>query len=393
MASVTTQPEAGGRSPRRAAAGPPRVALAFDAYGSVHWLDVARGATAAAERFGWHIAACPDGPPPTLARLLAAGCDGVIAAVTTVAEARAARAAGVPIVNVSAAVDAGGLPQATFDNAAIGSVAAEHLLAQGYTHFAFYGLDAVGFSARRREGFAAALRGHGVGCEVLEVPRDAVFAGADAVKGLDRWLLDLAPGTGILATSDPLARLLLDVCHRLSIDVPGRLGILGVGDFPALCEVGGLALSSVRRNGFAVGAAAVEMLAGLLSGGSAPAPILVPPGDVAARDSTAREAAAGGGADEAVAIRAITLVQDDLAGRHNVESLARRLRVSRRKLERAFQSVFGESPHARVLRVRAEAAVAARTADPNRSLVAIARATGFTDARHLRRTLAQFGLD
>jgi transcriptional regulator GlxA family with amidase domain len=114
---------------------------------------------------------------------------------------------------------------------------------------------------------------------------------------------------------------------------------------------------------------------------------------VAARESTAREAAAGGGADEAVAIRAVTLVQDDLAGRHDVESLARRLRVSRRKLERAFQSVFGESPHARVLRVRAEAALAARTADPNRSLAAIASATGFTDARHLRRTLAQFGLD
>jgi LacI family transcriptional regulator len=377
--------------PRRAAAGPPRVALAFDAYGSVHWLDVARGATAAAERFGWHIAACPDGPPPTLGRLLAAGCDGVIAAVTTVAEARAARAAGVPIVNVSAAVDAGGLPQATFDNAAIGSVATDHLLAQGYTHFAFYGLQAVGFSARRREGFAAALRGHGLGCEVLEVGTGPATVADSAA--LDRWLLDLAPGTGILAVGDPRARVLLDACRRLAIDVPDRIGILGVGDFRDLGDSGCPALSSVRRNGYAVGLAAVEMLAGLLDGESALAPILVPPGDVAARESTAREAATGGGADEAVAIRAVTLVQDDLHGRHNIESLARRLRVSRRKLERAFQSVLGESPHVRVLRIRAEAAVAARAAAPNRSLVSIARATGFTNARHLRRALAQFGLD
>jgi transcriptional regulator GlxA family with amidase domain len=37
--------------------------------------------------------------------------------------------------------------------------------------------------------------------------------------------------------------------------------------------------------------------------------------------------------------------------------------------------------------------MAARTTDPNRSLAAIARATGFTDVRHLRRALAQFGLD
>jgi LacI family transcriptional regulator len=294
-------------------------------------------------------------------------------------------------VNVSAALDAGGRPQATFDNAAIGSLAANHLLAQGYTHFAFYGLQAVGFSVRRREGFAAALRGHGLGCEVLEVGTGpATVAGSAA---LDRWLLDLAPGTGILAVADPRARVLLDACRRLAIDVPERIGILGVGDFRDLGDSGGPVLSSVRRNGYAVGVAAVEMLAGLLGGESTPAPILVPPGDVAARESTAREAATGGGADEAVAIRAVTLVQDDLNGRHNIESLAQRLRVSRRKLERAFQSVLGESPHVRVLRIRAEAAVAARAAAPNRSLVAIARATGFTDARHLRRALAQFGLD
>jgi len=370
---------------------PPRVALAFDAYGSVHWLDVARGATTAAEGLGWHVAACPDGPPPPLSRLLAIGCDGAIAAVRSAVEARAAVSAGVPVVNVSDAV-ATRLPQVTFDNVAIGDEAATHLLAQGYTHFAFYGLEGVGYSVNRRAGFVAALRRHGLTCAVLEVPADAVLLGADAAAVLDRWLEDLEPGTGILAVSDPRARLLLEACRRLAIDVPGRLGILGVGDFRDLCDSGGPALSSVRRNGFAVGAAAVEMLAHLFAGGVAPAPVYVPPGDLAARESTAREAVAGAGADEAVAIRAVTLVQDDLTGRHDVESLARQLRVSRRKLERAFQSVFGESPHVRVLRIRAEAALAARTETPRRSLAAIARATGFTDSRHLRRTLAQFGL-
>lgn len=373
------------RSPRRASRGRPAVVLCFDAYGSVHWLDVARGATAAAERLGWRVATCPDGPPPPLARLLASGCDGAIAAVSTAAEARAARVAGVPVVNVSEAIDAPLLPRVTFDNVAIGRLAAEHLVCQGYSHFAFYGLEAVGYSARRREGFTAALGRHGLRCEVLEVPSGP--SAVTAAAALDRWLLDLPPGTGILAVSDPRARLLLDACHRLSIDTPARLGILGVGDFRDLCNSGGPALSSVRRNGFAVGAKAVEMLASLLDGEAAQGPVLVPPGGLAARESTA-----GGGADEAVAIRATTFVQDDLTGRHDVQSLARRLRVSRRKLERSFQVVYGESPHVRVLRIRAEAAAAARAADPARPLAAIARATGFTDARHLRRTLSQLGL-
>lgn len=378
------------QSSRSVAHRQPCVALAFDAYGSVHWLDVARGATAAAERLGWHVAACPDGPPPPLARLLATGCDGVIAAVTTAAEVRAARGSKTPVVNVSEAVETS-LPTTTFDNPAIGRVAAEHLIAQGYAHFAFYGLESVGYSIRRRDGFMASLRRHGLGCSVFEAPTGQP-SWTESAAALDGWLLELPPTTGILAATDPRACLLLDACRRLAIEVPSRLGILGVGDFRTLSDSGGPALSSIHRNGMEVGEAAVALLAHLFSGETAPVPVLVPPGVVAARESTAREAVAGGGADEAVAIRAVTLVQDDLAGRHDVETLARRLRVSRRTLERAFQSVFGESPHVRVLRLRAEAALAARAASPRRSLATIARATGFTDARHLRRTLSQFDM-
>jgi LacI family transcriptional regulator len=372
------------RQPSRTSADRPiSVALAFDAYGSVHWLDVARGATAAAERLGWHVAACPDGPPPSLARLLATGCDGVIAAVTTAAEARAARGSKTPVVNVSEAVETS-LPTVTFDNPAIGLVAAEHLIAQGYAHFAFYGLESVGYSARRRDGFMASLRRHGLGCSVFEVPTGPASQ-PDSAAAFDRWLVELPPATGILAVSDPRARVLLDACRRLAIDVPSRLGVLGVGDFRDLCDAGAPTLSSIRRNGFAVGEAAVAALAQLLAGRQAASPLFTPPGGVAARESTFF-----GGSDETVAIRAATLVQDDLADCHDVESLAKRLRVSRRKLERAFQSVFGESPHVHVLRIRTEAAAAARAADPSRPLAAIARATGFTDTRHLRRTLAQF---
>lgn len=390
MAVMDTASRTVGGTTQRRSTEPVRIALAFDGYGSVHWLDVAHGVRAAAADLGWCVVDCPDGSPPPL-KLVAAGCHGAIAAVTTAAETRAARAAGVPVVNVSAAVAAAGLPQATFDNVAIGRIAAEHLLAMGYAHLAFYGVETVGYSALRRDGFAATVRTYDLSCHVLEVQAGPTTV-AD-VAALDRWLRDLPPGTGILAVTDARARLLLDACARLRLDVPGQVGVVGVGDFPNLCTSGGPRLSSVRCNGAAVGAAAVSMLANLLDGGAAPEPVLVPPLAVAARESTARDMGRGGLADEAVAIRAITLVQDDLAAGHNVETLARRLRVSRRKLERAFQAVYGESPHARVLRIRAEAAIAAREAEPSRSLAAIARATGFTDARHLRRTLVQMGLE
>ena len=378
----------------------PRVALAFNAAGVSHWQEVQRGITAQAALLGWRLVFDPDASGSgLLARYLRWPCDGLIAAISTPVEMRLAREAHVPVVNISDVVDRHDVPLVTFDNEAIGQLAAEHLLGQGYARFAFYGLDSLGYSRKRQRGFVETLRLQGFDCDSLESPHwvgrtagddEGISLASNHDIILERWLSRFGDSTGLFAVSDARAAMVISACSRLGIDVPGRLGVLGVGNFRDLCDLAEPPLSSVRHNGHEVGAEACRLLAAMMAGEEPAADgrtRMVAPIDVAARASTG-----SGRAESAVVPRALTFIRDHIAERFDIDDLVRHLHISRRKLERAFRQSFGEPPHARLLRMRAEAAAAALEARPDLPLSEAARAAGFRDARHLRRTLKQLGM-
>jgi LacI family transcriptional regulator len=378
--------------PRRSAVAPfwpsrsastPRIGLALSGDLS-HWHDVRRGIAAWAFDSGWHVVSDLEDSRP-LAWWLREPVDGLIAAVTTPAAERLARAARIPLVSVSEMADSGGPPVVTFDNEAIGRLAADHLLEQGYRTFGFFGLRAAADSRRRLAGFAARLQDRGLACDAFEAKAGC---GVVVEEAMERWLGALPPGTGVFAVNDARATLLLDACRRLAIDVPGRLGLLGVGDLPSLCTASSPPLSSICRNGHDVGRAACMELARLLAAGRPDAPprVVVPPAGVSTRDSTAF-----GGGD--LPTRAVLYIREHIGEPFDVEHLARKLRVSRRSLERAFRDAFGEPPRVRLQRLRAEAALAALAAGPGTALTAVARSSGFSSVRHLRRTLDALGLE
>ncbi|NDC63523.1 MAG: helix-turn-helix domain-containing protein [Planctomycetia bacterium] len=378
----------------------PRIALAFPAGGVSHWQEVQRGVVDEAIRRGWRLAYDPDAAGTgLLARYLRWPCEGLIAALSTAAEMRMARDAGMPVVNISDVVSRHEVPLVTFDNEAIGRLAAGHLLRQGYVRFAFYGLDGVGYSQKRQRGFCEELQRHGHACEVLESPHwfgraavddEGVSLASNHDLVLDRWLIRLADGTGLFAVSDTRALLVMAACRRLSIDVPRRLGVLGVGNFRDLCESSQPPLSSIRHDGHGVGVEACRMLAALMAGGP-PAgdepSRLVAPLDVAVRASTGKKRA-----ESPIVPLAMTYIRDHIEDRFDIDDLVRTLKISRRKLERAFRQAFDESPHARLIRMRVEASAAAMASRPGLTLAEAVRAGGFRDARHLRRAWKHFGL-
>ena len=371
--------------------GSARIALAVGGAGSSHWHDVERGFAAAAAGRGWRVLGEPEGRAGSrLARLRSLDCDGLVAELATPAEMRAALELGVPVVNVSEVMSESAVPQVTFDNAAIGRLAAEHLLTQGFLRFACYGLEWAADARNRRRAFAEVVEESGFSCSVLEAEASSSRPSEPHDLAIERWLSALPPHTGVFAVSDARAVVLLDACRRLGIDVPGRLGILGVGDCRDLCEASDPALSSIRRNGAEVGAAAARVLEELIQGrrrDTKSGPVVVSPAGVAARESTAV-----GSDDAALVARAVTFTRDHVGERFGVEMLARKLRVSRRTLERAFHGVFGETPHVHILRIRAEAALASHSRHPDRSLTAVSRDAGFADARHLRRVMKHLRL-
>ncbi|MEM0906341.1 MAG: GlxA family transcriptional regulator [Pseudomonadota bacterium] len=89
--------------------------------------------------------------------------------------------------------------------------------------------------------------------------------------------------------------------------------------------------------------------------------------------------------DDALVRRALKIMADALPATLTVERLAHRLGLSRRQLERRFQSALSLSPGAAARRVRLSAAKRQLEATTH-SLARIAAETGFSDGAHLIRT-------
>src|SRR3954468_14695248 len=75
--------------------------------------------------------------------------DGVIALLQNAADAAAARRLKVPVVTFVGLVPKPGVPRVMVDQAAIGRVAADHLISRGFRRFSFYGLKEIGYSVDR----------------------------------------------------------------------------------------------------------------------------------------------------------------------------------------------------------------------------------------------------
>jgi LacI family transcriptional regulator len=149
--------------------------------------------------------------------------------------ARRLEAARLPVVLVDRGDER--IPSITIDDEEGGRMAAEHLLALGHRRIAFLGDEeenAFGFdsSARRREGFEAALEaaGHPLAPE-LRIRRPH---GRDIAQDAAAGLLALAdPPTAIFASSDVQAIGVMKAARAEGVSVPDELSVLGFDDVEA----------------------------------------------------------------------------------------------------------------------------------------------------------------
>lgn len=112
------------------------------------------------------------------------------------------------------------------DNRRGGTLAAEHLIAGGRRHLAFYGNTAVPEVEQRLAGYAAACTAAGLPQRVVPVPMtpEAAYAAvaADLAGG---WPID-----GIVAASDTIAMMAIRALAERQLAVPADVGIVGYDD-------------------------------------------------------------------------------------------------------------------------------------------------------------------
>ena len=115
--------------------------------------------------------------------------DGIVARIETQAIARAVKATGLPVIDVSAARHVPGVPWVETDDAAIARLAVEHLRERGFRHFAFLGEPEFNWSKWRCSAFVRALAELGFPCDVFEKPTKS--ARTPERESLARWIARL----------------------------------------------------------------------------------------------------------------------------------------------------------------------------------------------------------
>lgn len=200
---------------------------------------------------------------------------------------------GVPVVEVADLLEAPIGHVIGFSNHAAGVAAGEFLVGLGHTRIAALGA-ARGTDRRdlrgeaRLTGFAQALRGAGLRTGLIR--RDGAiplsFGEGARMMGL---LLDEAPDVeAVFVVSDLAAVGAMMECRRRRIAVPGRISLLGFGDF----EIGRQivpALSTIAVDFDAIGRQAGRLAAELIHPGPrvGASPVVDVGFSLAARDSTA----------------------------------------------------------------------------------------------------------
>ena len=297
------------------------------------------------------------------------------------------RKARVPVVNLSDQLPELPFPRVLPDNQAIGEKAAEHFLAHGFEHLAFFIRHSDAPVERERmEGFRrAALQArrsfHLLDYTAMSNRRDA---SARLLPWLARQLEHLPKPLAVMAQYDANANDVVRACHMAGLLVPEQVAVVGVDNDLIYAELGPVPLSSVISNRELIGYKGAELLDRLMAGAESPdAPIRIPPDGVLVRRSSDVLAVK----DVHVA-KALTFIAQHYHEPITVNDVVAASGASRRSLYIQFALQLGHSIHRELMRQRLERAkrLLRETDD---KLFNIASQCGYQEATHLSKAFRQ----
>ncbi len=165
-----------------------------------------------------------------------------------------------------------------------------HLLDLGHRRLGFIlGRPGHGATEERYRGFTDEMRAH-------DVPVDATlveagnFQFSDGVSCAERMLRNPEPPSAIFASNDETAAAVISVAHRLGVQLPGHLSVVGFDDAPIATMLWPL-LTTVRQPVSAMARLAAELIiehSPRRQGWPTPAPRRVLDFELVIRDSTSR---------------------------------------------------------------------------------------------------------
>lgn len=267
------------------------------------------------------------------------------------------------------------------DNAAVGRLAAQHLLSLGLQHFGYYG-DRLhrNWSLLRDTAFQAAIQAAGFTCSVLH-PEQASESWRANNAQLIRWLTALPKPIGLFAAMDINALHVINACAEAGLRMPQDVAILGVDNDEIVCNGITPTLSSIQCDFTAAGFMAAQLLDRQMRRVPLKQKVYsYGVKGVVVRESTRAEACI----HDFLAKRAYEFIRINSGAGISVTDIVRHLHVSRRLLEMRFRVAYGCSLLDAMQKIRLER-VCKLLISTSLSLNEICAQCGYRSETHARR--------
>jgi LacI family transcriptional regulator len=283
---------------------------------------------------------------------------GIIGRFGTDTMVHAVGKARVPTVDLLGQHSDGIFPQVYPDDAAIGRLAAEHLLERGFRNFGFIGWRHERWSDLRCSGFTTALRERGCECADFELATFENLADSwdQFIEQAARWIREQPKPLGLMLCYDQIGPPVTQACREVGVAVPEEVAIVGVDNDEPICAICDPPLTSVCPNHEEAGYQSAALLDRIMSGelsmtSAASKPMLLAPRTVVVRQSSNVLAI-----EDPILSAALSMIREHACNGLQVSDVADRLPVSRSVLQRRFQAALKCSVHDEILRVQLEKA-------------------------------------
>jgi LacI family transcriptional regulator len=279
----------------------------------------------------------------------------------------------VPLVSVAFDRAADGVASVCLDEAAIGILALEHLLATGLRRFSCFRLSNSPYIIERERAFVAGARAAGAMVSACWGSQEEQRAESPAA--ILQWLRELAKPCGIFTCTDRWGALVARYARVAGLRIPEDVALVGADNDMLECELTVPPLSSVIIPWHGVGQSAAELVRLALSGAAiAGKRSVLGPIAVAGRRSSDLFAA-----DDPLVTKALRWIRSNAGQRITVDMVARALGGGRQRLERRFRAALQRTVHEEIRRAHVDVAKRLLEAT-DLSLTQVAAQSGFTNA-------------
>jgi len=292
-----------------------------------------------------------------------------------------------PIVGITNTIEQASIASVSFNDTAIGRLAAEHLINQSYPHYAVISYKDIVYANERVDGFKNTLKSNSLYIESIHtLDKQQNTKKLTHQPELLKWIERLRKPCAIYCIHDSIAIQLLMTCQRAGLDVPGEIALLGTDNDEIIQDLYSTPISSIDPNFERAGWESCRVLKDILNHqiDNVAFKFRIPPKGVIERGTAENHPRSDSYVDQALEI-----IRNNIGTDFNVNDLMALLPLSRRALERKFQKQVGRTPKQEILYQRMNK-VCHLLENTDIPLNEIATSLGFDEQRKLTRQFKQF---